>query len=178
MAKIINLLGGPGSGKSTTAAGLFYKLKLHDYKVELVTEYAKDLTYEKRHMTLENQIYVFAKQLHRIERVKDQVDYVVTDSPILLSCIYAKKDLPDSFEKLVIDMWNADDNVIFYMNRVKPYQEYGRSQTYDQAVQIDGLTKLFLTKHNLDYNVIDGTPEAPIEIMRRLGLYRERAYRD
>ena len=178
MAKIINLLGGPGSGKSTTAAGLFYRLKLSDHKVELVTEYAKDLTYEKRFMTLENQIYVFAKQLHRIERVKDQVDYVITDSPIILSCIYAKKDLPESFEKLVLDMWHRDDNEIFYVNRVKKYQEYGRSQTYDQAVQIDGLTKLFLTKHDLQFNVVDGTPEAPIEIMKRLGLYRERFYRD
>jgi ABC-type oligopeptide transport system ATPase subunit len=178
MTKIINLLGGPCSGKSTTAAGLFYRLKLSGHKVELVTEYAKDLTYEKRHMTLENQIYVFAKQLHRIERVKDQVDYVITDSPILLSCIYVKKDLPESFEQLVIDMWNRDDNLIFYMNRPKTYQEYGRHHTYEQAVQIDGFTKLFMEKHNLDYSVIESNPTAPIEIMKKLGLYRERAYRD
>lgn len=178
MAKIINLLGGPGSGKSTTAAGLFHKMKLSGHKVELVTEYAKDLTYEKRFVTLENQIYVFAKQLHRIERVKDQVDYVITDSPILLSCIYDNSNLPESFEKLVIDMWHRDDNVIFYMKRPASYQEYGRNQTYEQAVQIDGFTKLFLTKHLLDYNVIEGTPNAHIAILKKLGLYRERTYRD
>lgn len=178
MAKIINLLGGPGSGKSTTAAGLFYRLKLIEHKAELVTEYAKDLTYEKRFMTLENQIYVFAKQLHRIDRVKDQVDYVITDSPILLSCIYDKGILPASFEQLVIDMWKRDDNVIFYMNRPVVYQEYGRNHSYEQAVKVDGFTKLFIEKHNLDYSVIESTPEAPIKIMKKLGLYRERTYRD
>jgi len=41
--KIINLYGGPGSGKSTIAAGIFYKAKLDDrYRVELFREMAKD----------------------------------------------------------------------------------------------------------------------------------------
>lgn len=39
------MFGSPGSGKSTTAAGLFYKLKTSDYNVELVTEVAKDLVW-------------------------------------------------------------------------------------------------------------------------------------
>ena len=42
---IINLLGGPGCGKSTIAALIFAKLKLHEkkYSVEYVQEYAKYL---------------------------------------------------------------------------------------------------------------------------------------
>ena len=48
MTKVINLFGGPGAGKSTTAAGLFYEMKVRDIKCELVTEYAKDMTYEKQ----------------------------------------------------------------------------------------------------------------------------------
>ena len=35
---VINFYGGPGSGKSTAAAGLFYKMKLGGYSVELTDE--------------------------------------------------------------------------------------------------------------------------------------------
>ena len=45
--KVINLWGGPGCGKSTTAAGLFSIMKMRGHKVELVTEYAKELTYDR-----------------------------------------------------------------------------------------------------------------------------------
>ncbi len=39
------MFGGPGTGKSTSAAGLFFKMKLAQMEVELVTEYAKDLVW-------------------------------------------------------------------------------------------------------------------------------------
>ena len=54
--KVINLVGGPGCGKSTTAAGLFYELKRRDYSVELVTEYAKSRVWEDSLRTLNDQI--------------------------------------------------------------------------------------------------------------------------
>lgn len=43
-ALIINLFGRPGSGKSTGAAYIFSKLKMHDIDAELVTESTKDKT--------------------------------------------------------------------------------------------------------------------------------------
>ena len=39
---IINLIGGPCSGKSTIASGLFYNLKKLGYNCELALEFAKD----------------------------------------------------------------------------------------------------------------------------------------
>ena len=36
--KVINLWGSPGSGKSTVAAGLFYRMKMADYNVELICQ--------------------------------------------------------------------------------------------------------------------------------------------
>ncbi len=58
MYNVVNLFGGPSAGKSTTAAGVFALLKLHDLRSELVTEFAKDLTWEKREKTLNNQYYI------------------------------------------------------------------------------------------------------------------------
>ena len=40
--KVINFYGGPGVGKSTKAAGMFYKMQLAGYSVELVNEFAKE----------------------------------------------------------------------------------------------------------------------------------------
>jgi len=167
---IINLLGGPGSGKSTTAAGLFHTMKLSEFKVELVTEYAKDLTYEGRQSTLDNQLYVFAKQLHRIERIKNQVDYIITDSPIILACLYAPSYYPSSFEQLVMDFWKMDDNKSFFISRDKKYQKYGRKQSLDEAKEIDSKIQFFLLKNNINFQTINGDPYAHIEILKYLNI--------
>ena len=86
--KVINLYCGPGGGKSTGAAKLFAHLKQQDKNVELVTEFAKQLTWQNRQVDLSNQIYVFAKQHSKLFHLEDEVDVVVTDSPLLLSLIY------------------------------------------------------------------------------------------
>ena len=86
---VINLYGGPGCGKSTTAAALFVYMKLKGYNVELVTEYAKDLVWDNRlEDMLDQQEYIFAKQNHRLHRLREKVNYAITDSPLLLSIVY------------------------------------------------------------------------------------------
>lgn len=39
---VINLMGGPGSGKSTVASGIFYRLKKMGVNCELALEFVKD----------------------------------------------------------------------------------------------------------------------------------------
>ena len=63
---VINIFGAPGAGKSTTAAALFALMKLEGYKVELVTEHAKDLTYSESFKELNDQLKVFGEQNHRM----------------------------------------------------------------------------------------------------------------
>ena len=133
--KVINIIGGPGAGKSTSAADLFSAMKKKGYKCELVTEYAKDLVWQKSMTVLSNQIYVFGKQFHRIWRLKDQVDFIITDSPLLLSLIYNPPS--ETFEKLVHEQFSQFENINFFIARGTDYDPVGRNQNLEQSIEID-----------------------------------------
>jgi len=128
--KVLNIFGGPGTGKSTTAAGLFYHMKSVGIECELIQEYAKDLTWERRYNILEDQIYVFAKQQRRIARlVEHNLDWVITDSPIPLGLVYVKPNtLGDNFSNLVMEVFNRYENYNFLLSRNVQYNPVGRNQ--------------------------------------------------
>lgn len=147
---VINLFGGPGCGKSTIAAELFATLKKQGYEVELVTEYAKDKVWEESYKTLENQIYVFSKQLHRMWRLKDKVQFIITDSPLLLSIIY-DKDKNEDLKNLVITKFNSFDNINIVINRSTVYNQNGRYQNEEQANEIDKEIKELLVLQDIPF---------------------------
>jgi hypothetical protein len=160
---IVNLFGGPGSGKSTTAAGLFHKLKINGINCELVTEFAKHITWKEDFNTLKNQIYVFAKQHDRMFHLKDKVDVIITDSPIIMGLSYCNWDLMSrSFEQLVVDEFNRTDavNINYFINRVKEYNPSGRSQTEEEAKEKDMEIITLLNKYDVSFQTIDGDENA------------------
>lgn len=139
MAVVINLFGGPGSGKSTTMARLFSDLKQMGYNCEMVTEFAKDLVYENRMDTMKDELYIFAKQNHRLFRVKDKVDIIITDRPLLLTCIYDSlygfddKDL----HQLVRTTFNRYNNInIMLVPNEVEYKTEGRLQDKEESNEI------------------------------------------
>lgn len=138
--QVINLLGGPGTGKSTLAAALYADMKLSGYSVEVVNEYAKELVYEDRHSELANQLYVTIGQYKKLSRLFGKVDYIITDSPLSLSKIYAK--LYGYNPKIIGDICDIyDDEVInkyYYLERhEEKYQQEGRVQNEEEAIDID-----------------------------------------
>lgn len=139
MTLVVNLYAGPGAGKSTMAAGLFYRLKTEGVNCELVREYAKDLVWRGHHEMLTDpagQIYIFAKQLKRFQDVIGKVDVVLTDSPVLLSAVYGSS-LSKAFTALVLDEVGKMNNLNIVLKRVKEYVPIGRGQTKQQAEDLD-----------------------------------------
>lgn len=170
MTRIVNLFGGPGCGKSTSKAGLFYRMKLAGLKVESVDEYAKELTYDEDWDRLSKQGHVTRTQERRQRRLIDKVDWVVTDSPLLLGIFYVNGEqaTPALFEDIE-RMFNRYENVNVYINRVKPYAPYGRSQSEDEARVLDTRIRSFM-RGRIDLEV-DGDVDAPDKI---LAFLRER----
>ena len=158
---IINIFGGPGAGKSTTAALTFGLLKLHGVNVELITEFAKDLTWEERHKTFDNQYYIWSKQYHRMWRVKDKVDVIVTDAPLLHSLIYGPENTIESFHQLVLRAHHDFNNRNYYLTREKEYEEAGRSQTLEQAVEIDEVVLRMLMNNKIEFLLAAGDHTGP-----------------
>lgn len=151
---VVNLFAGPGSGKSTTCAGVFAKLKLAGVNCEMALEYAKDKVWEESNKVLDDQVYVFGKQLHRVFRLKDKVDVVITDSPILLSVIYDKTK-NKYFKDLVIDQFNNFENRNYFIRRNTVYNPKGRLQTEDEAKKIDAILIDLLEDCKINYKTVD-----------------------
>lgn len=144
---IINLFGGPGCGKSTTMARLFADLKTRGMNVEMVSEFAKDLVYEMRQETMKDELYIFAKQHHRMFRVNGKVDVIITDRPLLLTNIYASLYLPDDefnhdLQRLVRTTFRTFYNVNIVLNRegIDYKDGEGRTQNLEESKHIDDLT--------------------------------------
>lgn len=163
--RVINFYGGAGCGKSTTAAGLFYLMKINGYNVELVQEYVKDLAWEDR---MEDQAFITAQQNKKLERLKNKVDYVICDSSLILSLAYITDDYPvPSFRTYVTDLFHHYDNFLHvYVNRVAPYVKAGRYQDEAGAKEFDKKILKLMQDLKLETHFVDGNIDAPDKILK------------
>jgi nicotinamide riboside kinase len=153
--KVINVIAGPGAGKSTLASGLYNRAKCRGWNVELVTEVAKDLVWEGRSVALANQAYVFGRQVQRLERLKGKVDLVITDSPFLLSAIYAPQDYPEEWESVVVKLWKGYDNVVAFLERGPWFDDRGRVHNLEASLEVDRQIAVLLAKHDITYTQVN-----------------------
>ena len=172
LPKVINLYAGPGTGKSTTCAALFAELKYRNINTEMVLEFAKEATWENRGKKLfAAQEYIFAKQHFRLSKIANEVDFVITDSPLLLSLIYMPKKFNMPSLKLVIkEAYDAYDNINIFLNRSshKPYNPKGRNQNEEDAHLLDAYILAMLNVYGLSYHSLDFSRENPKQIINIL----------
>lgn len=135
--KVINMFGGPSSGKSTTAAELFAHLKKQGYNCELVSEFAKDEVWSENFNRLNDQIHVFGNHHHRFWRLIGKVDVIITDSPIIMSLAYTPVEERE-LSSLIKRKFEEFENFNVWINRSSDYNPVGRTQTEDEAKVLDG----------------------------------------
>jgi len=137
---VLNLYGGPGVGKSTTAAMLFAHYKRRSIRVEMAREQAKELLYQGRDLA-RNQILITALQYQTLKDLEASgTELAISDSPLRLQLAYARDcQFYQPFAALNRALRNEFEELDVLLRRAKPYQKYGREQTEEQAREIDGL---------------------------------------
>lgn len=151
---VINLFAGPGAEKTTRAWEIAVKLKKLGYVTEYVGEYAKELVWEGRtdmlDGSLKNQMVLMYEQKRRIDRLIGKVDFVVTDSPILLSAAYIAVPTA-SFDSICSKLFNEYNNFCIFIERGEQYQEEGRIHSREESEQLDTKIKNLLDYHKIFY---------------------------
>ena len=82
---IIEVFGGPSSGKSTEAADIYAALKRKHVDAELSREVAKRWVWEGRSVGSFDELYILGAQIREEARLLGQAEVIVTDRPVLMS---------------------------------------------------------------------------------------------
>jgi hypothetical protein len=165
MSKIINLFGGPGIGKSTQASGLYFEMKKIGMSVEMPYEYPKVLAWDKNYNAVKDQLYVIGNQHRNIARLYGQVDYIIVDSPILLSLVYKDRyndelEYPsslygDKFNEFILDLNSKYDSLNIVLERDSDmFNQDGRFQDLNESLEIDNDIVKILDSNNINYNLV------------------------
>lgn len=149
---IINLFAGPGAGKTTCAWEIAEKLKKLGYVTEYVSEYAKELVWDDRADLLDgsvkNQTMVYNEQKHRVDRLVGKVDFVVTDSPTLLSSVYLKERDDKFLDKIVKD-FKSYNNFCIFVERGEGFECEGRIHSNEESRALDLSIKSLLKDNDI-----------------------------
>jgi deoxyadenosine/deoxycytidine kinase len=176
MSKIINIFGGPGIGKSSIAAGITYKLKRNHISCDQPYEFPKLLAWDDNHSAIQDQLYVLANQHRGIVKSYGKVDYIVLDSPILLSLTYRNyykgTEYPsslygESFDKMVLDTFNQYDNINIVLDRADGvHNNDERYQNLEESKELDIVIENSLIENNIPFHKIKVNDNTVDNIMK------------
>lgn len=138
---VVNAFAGPGAGKTTACLEVCAMLKKAGYVAEYVSEYAKDLVWDRNFVLLDgseaHQFEILQEQIHRMDRLYGQVDFIVTDAPVLLNQVY-NIELTKDYQAMLAVLHDQYDSFNFFVKRdVNSFEEEGRLQNLEQSKDKD-----------------------------------------
>lgn len=138
--------------------GHYSTIKRHGINAEYVSEFAKDKVYENNGEVFKHQEYLFGKQSFKMGRVKNKVQVMIVDSPLILSAVYNTDEvLGEDFNKTVLNVFNSYNNRNYLLTRYYSYENEGRFQNEDEAKEIRKEIIDKLNQYNIKYEEIDST---------------------
>ena len=166
MTTVINLIGGPGCGKSTLAAELYAKMKRKHMKVEMVREVAKEWAWEGKEITAFDQISIIGEQIKKESSLFNKVDFIITDSPVLLGAFYFDYNHDERFMNTMVSEYYkySISKGIKFINYVVPrkdiYDPSGRFESYEEATNIDDAMVLYLAAEDYGFSFLSDRQES------------------
>jgi hypothetical protein len=160
--KVINIIGGPGCGKSMFSAAIVLYLHLQGKTVETIPDHAKALVWQRNFEVLKNQYFIAQRQFEMLNLLDGQVQFLVTESSLPQSLYYNETYEPNICDlgktRAQILAWHGMyDNINILVERgEKRYVRAGRFQEEEQARSIDRGLRDLLNREAIAY-----TPLAP-----------------
>ena len=165
MTKIINLFAGPSAGKSSVAGSLLSELKKRHIPADAPYEFPKVLAWDKNYPAIKDQLYVIGNQHRGISRSYGNVDYIIVDSPILLSLIYKNfyEEEPiypgsfydETFDNFIISLHKKYDNLNIFLERDEErFEDEGRYQNLEESKFIDQKLHQLLQENDIKYHTV------------------------
>lgn len=151
---LVNYFAGPSAGKTTAALELTAALKKEGYNVEYVSEFSKELVLENRIDELSNQEFVTDEQYHRLDRLRNSVDIIVTDSPVLLGKVYGEKSISEEYSQQIKDYHNSFENLNLFVARSDTFQTEGRVHNLEQSKELDNKIITMLRENNVMFDYV------------------------
>ena len=158
---VINAFAGPSAGKTTSAHIIVAELKKRGYVTEFVSEVAKEMVWDEKFDLLDGSIegetVIYNEKKHRIDRLINKVDFIVTDSPTIQSICFLKDDKVSSeqkeqFANKALNTWKNYNTFNYFVERdLNKYEEDGRIHTLDESIEIDNNIKRFLNENDIYY---------------------------
>lgn len=155
--RIINLIGASGCGKTTTALGLTYFLKLKGYKVEYVSEWIKEEIFNGNLNIVNDQLYILASQYRKLKALYDSdLDFIVTDCPLILSYFYGNKyKCSDSFlDDITLNRFLEYPGINYLLQHSGTFETFGRLQNEVESLEDEKEIINLLTKLNINFTQI------------------------
>lgn len=166
---VINLFGEPSAGKSTAAMDITSRLKRKGINAEYVSEFAKDKVYENNGEVFKHQEYLFGKQSFKMGRVRDKVQVMVVDSPLILCIIYNNDYiLGEDFNKTVLNVFNSYENRNYLLTRKHLYENEGRFQNEEEAEEVRNTIISKLQELNIPYSISTSSEKDCEEIVNNI----------
>ena len=91
-----------------------------------------------------------------MSKIKNKVDFVITDSPLPLGAMYLNKLSPPHLKDIILEDFNSYNNLNFYIERTKTYNSVGRNQTEGESNRIANEIKTFLSDNNINFITTEG----------------------
>jgi len=175
----IGICGGPSSGKTTLAKALTNKLGLLGHNPEYIGEYAR----YHINMCKQNGIYaarepidqqiIFYNQLRWENAVNDEVDFLVSDSPIFMTAVYGHmltdfrnykhRTFYHQLYEQILEMKDRYDHVFFLPSEIEFKADGLRVEDAERAQKIGEQIRAFLVFHDYRWHEITGSLDERVE---------------
>jgi hypothetical protein len=179
---VVNLIGGPGVGKTTMAHLLVYLASIKHVSAAFVPEYVKSWALESRPFRPYDELYFLGKQARYESIHYGRSELIVTDKPLVMDVMYARKFSPQlagAVEQSVTSLMAMAEqelgvryaNVV--LKRVHPYQTHGRYQDEAGAREMDVDMVGILKELGMETIVAEPTEVATKQLFARLERWRK-----